>query len=104
MRFLRADLIEWWLAVPIVVALWALHFAYLRATRRRSPVAARFQALSHRSTTARLVAVLVAGVVAVAGLVFALMRPQALIAERRPDYERQDVVFVLDRSLSMHAR
>jgi Ca-activated chloride channel family protein len=35
--------------------------------------------------------------------VFALVRPQALLAARAPDYERQDVIFVLDRSASMRA-
>src|SRR5260370_22902830 len=103
MRFLHPDLINWWLAVPIVVALWALHVHYLRAVRRRSPIAERFDRLSRRSTSARSVATLIAGVVAAAGLVVALMRPQALLARRVPDYERQDVIFVLDRSASMRA-
>jgi Ca-activated chloride channel homolog len=103
MRFLRPDLINWWLAVPIVVALWAIQVAYLRAVQRRSPVADRFSRLSRRSTSRRLAAALVAGVTAAAGLVVALMRPQALLAERAPDYERQDVIFVLDRSASMRA-
>jgi Ca-activated chloride channel family protein len=49
------------------------------------------------------VATLIAGVVAAAGLVVALMRPQALLARRVPDYERQDLIFVLDRSASMRA-
>jgi len=103
MRVLRPDLIGWWLAVPIVVALWALHVAYMRAVRRRSPVADRFGALSRRSTSVRSTLVPIFAVIAVAGLVFALMRPQALLAQRVPDYERQDVIFVLDRSASMRA-
>jgi Ca-activated chloride channel family protein len=103
MRFLSPDLIIWGIAVPIVVVLWALHGAYVRAVRRRSPIADRFGALSRRSTSARSAAVLTFAVIAVAGLVFALMRPQALLAQRVPDYERQDVIFVLDRSASMRA-
>jgi Ca-activated chloride channel homolog len=103
MRFLSPDLIIWWIAVPIVVALWALHAAYVGAVRRRSPIAYRFGALSRRSTPARSAAVLTFAVMTVAGLVFALMRPQAVLAQRVPDYERQDVIFVLDRSASMRA-
>ena len=41
---------------------------------------------------------------AASGLVFALVRPQALLAARVPDYDRQDVIFVLDRSASMRAQ
>jgi len=103
MRLLRPDLINWSLAVPMLVAFWALGVGYVRATRRRSPIAARFAPLSRRSTPARSAAVVVCGVVASAGLVFAVVRPQALLAARVPDYERQDVVFVLDRSASMRA-
>jgi len=103
MRLLRPDLINWSLAVPVLVAFWALGVAYVRAVRRRSPIAARFAPLSRRSTPARSAAVLVFGVVAAAGLVFAVLRPQALLAARVPDYERQDIVFVLDRSASMRA-
>jgi len=43
--------------------------------------------------------------VATAGaLVFALMRPQILLVRRVPDYERQDLIVLLDRSVSMRAR
>ena len=45
-----------------------------------------------------------AGVLAAAAVVFALMRPQILLAHRVPDYERQDLILLLDRSVSMHAR
>ncbi|HKB09465.1 MAG TPA: hypothetical protein VKD69_02385, partial [Vicinamibacterales bacterium] len=101
MRALRPELIDWSLAVPVLVALWALGVAYVRAVRRRSPIAPRFAPLSRRSTLARSVAVLACGLTAAAGLVFALVRPQVLLAARVADYERQDVVFVLDRSASM---
>lgn len=103
MRLLRPDLADWAVAVPILVALWALGVAYVRATRRRAPVADRFAGLSRRSSPARSGAVVVCGVAASVGLVFALLRPQALVAAREPDYERQDVVFMLDRSASMRA-
>ena len=103
MRALRPEFIDWSLALPVLTALWALGLAYGRAVRRRAPIAARFAALSRRSTIGRAAAVLACSLAAAAGLVFALVRPQALLAARLPEYERQDVVFVLDRSASMRA-
>src|SRR5262249_23343839 len=69
----------------------------------RSPIAVRFAPLSRRSTLARAVAVLACGGVAAAALVFALVRPQVLLAARVPGYERQGVIFVLDRSAPVRA-
>ena len=103
MRALRPEYFAWSLALPVVIALWAAGVAYVRAVRRRSPIAPRFARLSRRSTLARSAATLVCGLTAAAGLVAALVRPQVLVAARVPDYERQDVVFVLDRSASMRA-
>jgi Ca-activated chloride channel family protein len=103
MRLLRPDLINWSLAVPVLVALWAGGAAYVRTVRRRSPTAERFATLSRRSTPAHSAAVAVSGAIAATGLAFALVRPQAMLASRVPDYERQDVIFVLDRSASMRA-
>jgi Ca-activated chloride channel homolog len=67
-------------------------------------VEGRFFFLLCHTTWRRDAAVCGASVLAAAALVFALMRPQALLAHRVPDYERQDLIVMLDRSLSMHAR
>jgi hypothetical protein len=119
MRFLRPDLLSWWLVIPAIVASGALHARIVRAFRgsslRRPSVrlpfdhaeddlAARRESWSRRSTGRRDAAVLVAGVSAASAIVFALMRPQALLAARVPEYERQDLIILLDRSISMHAR
>jgi Ca-activated chloride channel family protein len=103
MRLLRPEFIPWVLATAALVALWAAGFAYVRTVGRRSLTAGRFAALSRRSTPLRAIAILVCGLAASGGLVFALVRPQVLLAARTPDYERQDVIFVLDRSASMRA-
>jgi Ca-activated chloride channel family protein len=103
MRALRPEFIDWSIALPILVAFWALGVTYARAMRQRSPIAARFVPLSRRSTLARAAAVLACAGAAAAALVFALVRPQVLLAARVPEYERQDVIFVLDRSASMRA-
>ena len=104
MRFLRPDLLRWWLVIPAIVAASAINWRLTRAFRRRARVADRFAALSRRSTWRRDAVVCCASVAAAAAIVFALMRPQILRAERVPDYERQDLIVMLDRSVSMRAR
>ena len=66
-------------------------------------MSARFRPLSRRSTWARETAI--AGLTLLAGgaLVFALARPQAQLTTRIPQYEREDLVIMLDRSASMRA-
>jgi hypothetical protein len=103
MRFLRPDLADWWVVVPLVAVGWALHVWYMRTVRRRAPIASRFSGLSRRSTWVRAVVELVAGIMAAAALVFSLMRPQALLTAQVPQFERQDLIVVLDRSASMRA-
>jgi Ca-activated chloride channel homolog len=48
--------------------------------------------------------VLAMTLLAAAAIVFSLMRPQVLLAQREPELERQDLVVMLDRSASMRAR
>jgi Ca-activated chloride channel homolog len=103
MRFLDLDLARWWQLLPVLVACWALHYAYVRAARRRALVTPRFARLSRRSTRLREAGVLVVTLVAAGSLLFALLRPQVLLAQRTPELERQDLVLLLDRSASMRA-
>jgi Ca-activated chloride channel family protein len=103
MRFLRPDLAAWWLAVPLLIALWALYRRSRESFRRAMAVAPRFSRLSRRSASGREVAALAVSLAAAALLVFAVVRPQALLAHRVPEYERQDLVILLDRSASMKA-
>ena len=79
MRFLRPDLLRWWLVIPVIVASWAIHWRVMREWRLRSPVAARFAPLSRRSSGRRQAARLLASVATAGALVFALMRPQILL-------------------------
>jgi len=104
MRFLRPDLLRWWLTIPVIVASCGLHWRLTRAFRRRAKIDARFARLSRRSTWRREAGVFAASVTTAAAIVFALMRPQLLLAQRVPDYERQDLIILLDRSVSMRAR
>ena len=103
MRFLRPDLVHWWLVIPVLIASSGLHWRFRRRFQRQAAIDERF-ALSRRTTWRRDAAVVGAAVAAAAAIVFALMRPQILLARRVPDYERQDLIVMLDRSVSMHAR
>src|SRR5580765_1663301 len=98
MRLLRPDLAPWGLVVPLIFACWVVH------RQIRLAFARRFAGLSRRSSPARDLALLAAGVLAAAATVFALVRPQARLTRRIPEYERQDLIIMLDRSASMKAR
>ena len=59
---------------------------------------------SRLTTWRRDTAVLVCAATACAAVVVALMRPQLLVESQTPEYAREDLVIVLDRSASMGAR
>src|SRR5580765_7822175 len=104
MRLLRPDLAPWGLVVPLIFACWVVHRQIRLAFARRVAIAPRFAGLSRRSSPARDLALLAAGVLAAAAIFFALVRPQARLTRRIPEYERQDLIIMLDRSASMKAR
>jgi Ca-activated chloride channel family protein len=103
MRYLDLEFLRWWQVLPVLVGCWAVRYSYVRSVRRQAVVAARFARLSRRSTRLREFAVLALTLLAAAALVFALVRPQVLLAERIPEIERQDLIVMLDRSASMRA-
>jgi len=104
MTLLRPDLAPWALLVPVIVACGFVHRRLRERFRRRLAIAPRFAGLSRRSTSARDLAVVAAGAVTAALLAAALLRPQAVVTERVPQYERRDLIIMLDRSASMQAR
>lgn len=104
MRFLHPDLLTWWVVIPVLAASCGVHWRLTRAFRERASVHPRFAGLSRRSTWRREAAVSIASALAALAIVAALMRPQMLLAVRVPDYEQQDVIIMLDRSVSMRAR
>lgn len=103
MRFLRPEFATWWQILPLLLAALTIRFLYLQRQRHVTPVAQRFRSLSRRSTWIREAAILVLAAAAGGGLVFALARPQAPLTTRTPQYEREDLVIMLDRSASMRA-
>ena len=103
MRFLRPEFAAWWQVLPVLLAVCTIRFLYVRRQRRLTPVAPRFRRLSRRSTWLREAAILLLTATAGGALVFALVRPQAQLTTRIPQYEREDLVIMLDRSASMRA-
>lgn len=103
MRLLRPEFAVWWELVPLLLALYTVQLLYLRRVKRAARIASRFAFLSRRSSIARQAAIGILGLLAAGGIVFALLRPQALLTVREPQYEREDLVLMLDRSASMRA-
>lgn len=97
-------MLEWLLILPALVACWMIQNHYRRRMSRASPIAPRFLALSRRTRARTRAATLAAAVTCAGAMVFALARPQAIVATRDPQFERQDLIIVLDRSVSMRAR
>jgi Ca-activated chloride channel family protein len=104
MRFLQPDAGNWLLLVPLVVCAWYLHVYAKRRFRRRAAFDRHLEPVSRFSTWRRDAVALLAAVAAVALIVAAMARPQVLLQRNLPEYEREDLIFVLDRSVSMLAR
>lgn len=97
-------MLEWLLILPALVACWMMQNHYRRRVSRASPIAPRFLALSRRTRGRTRAAILAAALTFAGAMVFALARPQIIVAAREPQFERQDLIIVLDRSVSMRAR
>jgi Ca-activated chloride channel family protein len=102
-RFLRPEYAVWWQLLPVVAACCTVHAIYVARQRRRAAIPARFLPLSRRSTWAREAAIAVLALLAGGAFVFALVRPQAPLTTTLPQFEREDLVIMLDRSASMRA-
>lgn len=102
-RLQHPDMMAWILVLPGTVLVWLAHYLYKLRSRRRIGVQPRFLAQSRRATRRRDLAVLLLACTAVGLLAAALLRPQVLLEQRLPEYERQDLILILDRSVSMRA-
>lgn len=103
MRFLRPEFAVWFAVLPVLVVAWVLH-GRARARFRRAVVSAQLRHVSRLTTWRRDGAVLAAATLACTGALIALMRPQILVESQTPEYAREDLVIVLDHSVSMGAR
>ena len=104
MRFQHPEIAVWLLALPPIVLSWMAALAYKRHSRSHEAIQPRFQAIARRSGYGRDFAIVLLACAAVSLLVGAAAGPQMLVQQHAPEYERQDLVLIVDRSVSMHAR
>jgi Ca-activated chloride channel homolog len=104
MRFLRPEMANWAALVPAVIVCWCLSIRLKRRFRERAGITARLRQVSRLSSGAGDLAVLAASVVAVGMLVFAITRPQLQLELQLPEFERHDLILILDRSVSMYSQ
>ena len=104
MQFLRPDLAIWLLLLPLVAAMWFLYRRAKRRFRLDAGFGPALQSLSRFSSNANDYAILIAALLATLAIVLAVMRPQLHLDRVLPEYERQDLILILDRSASMNAR
>jgi Ca-activated chloride channel family protein len=103
MRFLHPELATWLLVVPIAVAWWTFRRYRRLSVTHQLGLGDRGRAWSRLTTTRTDFAGLVLALVALIALVVAVMQPQLIREWRLPEYERRDLLIVLDRSVSMRA-
>jgi Ca-activated chloride channel family protein len=102
-RILRPEYASWWQLLPVLAACCTVHALYLVRQRRRAALPPRFHRQSRRSTWMRDAGIMALALAAGGALVFALLRPLAQLTTTVPQFEREDLVIMLDRSASMRA-
>jgi Ca-activated chloride channel family protein len=102
-RFLRPEYAPWWPLLPLLAACCTVRALYVARQRGRAAIPPRFLALSRRSTWWRDAGLALLALTAGGALVMALLRPQAQLTTTLPQFEREDLVIMLDRSASMRA-
>jgi Ca-activated chloride channel family protein len=103
MRFLHPELATWLLALPLAVAWWTFRRHARTSFLRTAGLGERARAASRVSSTRGDLVALGLALLTLAALVLAAMRPQLLLQSRLPEYEKRDLILVLDRSVSMRA-
>lgn len=103
MKIIQPEMSLVFLLVPFLWVFWAITYRRRQRVRRQliqRPVLSR---ISRISSVWRDRLVLVLATIAVSLLAAALMRPQIEMPYRVPEYEKHDLIIMLDRSLSMAA-
>jgi len=102
-KFLQPEMAVWFLLIPAIVSLWLLQLFFRQNFRQRAGYGSSIRLLSRFTPLRRDLVLLIAAVLATAALVLAVMRPQLYVEILLPEYEKQDLVLLLDRSVSMYA-
>jgi Ca-activated chloride channel family protein len=103
MRLLHPTLAIGFLSLPVILAAWYLHVRAKRRFRASAGLEAHLGGHSRFSTRRRDALALAAALVAAGAVTLALMRPQLMLERQVPEYEREDLILILDRSASMRA-
>lgn len=104
MSFADPSAAAWLLLVPLVVSFTLWRRRERQGFRDALLLTASTRRLSRLTGRGRDAVVVVAGALAVGLLAVAALRPQIAWESREPEFERQDLVLILDRSASMRAR
>ena len=103
LRLLEPDMVIWLLIIPAMVILCLVHISHKRNFRVQAGLVSSLKALSNFSSNKKDGFVLIITLLIIALLIIALSRPQLYVEKIEPEYEKQDLVLILDRSVSMHA-
>ena len=104
LKILEPELAMVFLIVPVVVVFCWLHILAKRKFRIQEGFGNTLRSISKVSTDRRDRLVLFLAIAVSVALVLALIRPQLKVERLVPDYEKQDLILILDRSISMQAR
>lgn len=103
-RFLDPGMAVCLLAVPLAAFAAYLHARAKQAFRREAGYGRGITGVSRLSPGRRDLAVITGAATVSAAMALAVMQPQIYMERLEPEYARQDLVLILDRSVSMQAR
>jgi Ca-activated chloride channel family protein len=103
-RVLNPEMSAGLLLVPLLAWFYYLNLRAKRCFRIQAGYSVTVKKLSRFSSGKEDWLLLVCLIVASSCLMLSLMRPQFYVEKEEPEYEKQDLVLILDRSLSMQAR
>ncbi len=102
-KFIEPNMAPWFVILPMVIGLACLHIYRKNKFRDEAGYGISLRRLSSFTTKGsdKFAVVTIAFVTVL--LVFSLLRPQLRIEQITPEYEKQDLILILDRSVSMQA-
>ncbi len=102
-RFVQPSMVFWFVVVPVVIGFACFHIYKKNRFREHAGYGNSLRRISSFTTRGsdKFVVVTIAFVALI--LAFSLLRPQLRIEQVTPEYEKQDLILILDRSVSMQA-
>jgi Ca-activated chloride channel family protein len=100
-KFIQPGMVFWFFVVPAVVIFSMLHLQKKYSFREQAGFGHTIRRLSGLTTIRGDKSTVLACVFVTSILALSLLRPQVRIENVTPEYEKQDLVLILDRSISM---